>query len=115
MLNGLDYIWNFFDGKAILRVELRQHDVVAVFTKVGWVLLGPVENLPREKLSSIQFASTCLLRVDCRGTDDDLQKDLQRLWDLDSVGIRDKHTVSEAFEKDLSFKDGKLVFCKDDK
>ena len=31
---------------------------MAVSTKVGWVLSGTVENLPREKLSSIQFSST---------------------------------------------------------
>ena len=31
------------------------------------------------------------------------------MWDLDSVGIRDKDTVSEAFEKNLSFEDGKYL------
>lgn len=29
------------------------------------------------------------------------------MWDLDSVGIRDKDTVREAFEKNLSFENGK--------
>lgn len=74
---------------------------------MGWVLSGPVENLPQEKLSSIQFSSTQVLRVDSRETEDTLQTDLQRLWDLDSVGIRDGDTVHEAFEKNLSFEDGK--------
>ena len=107
LLIGSDYIWNFFDGKTIRGEESGQGGPVAVSTRVGWVLSGPVENLPREKLSSIQFASTHVLRVDCRSTDDGLQKDLQRLWDLDSVGIRDEDTVLEAFEKNLSFGDGK--------
>ena len=60
-----------------------------------------------EKLSSIQFSSTHVLRVDSRETEDTLQTDLQRLWDLDSVGIRDGDTVHAAFEKNLSFEDGK--------
>ena len=87
--------------------ETGEGGPVAVSTKVGWVLSGPVENLPQEKLSSIQFSSTHVLRVDSRETEDTLQTDLQRLWDLDSVGIRDGDTVHEAFEKNLSFEDSK--------
>ena len=82
---------------------------MAASTKIGWVLSGPVENLPREKLSSIQFSSTHVLRTESRVVDDTLQGDLDRLWDLDSVGIRDKDTVLEAFEKNLSFEDGKYL------
>ena len=107
LLIGSDYIWNFFDGKTIRGEESGQGGPVTVSTKVGWVLSGPVENLPQEKLSSIQFSSTHVLRVDSRETEDTLQKDLQRLWDLDSVGIRDRDTVHEAFEKNLSFEDGR--------
>ena len=40
---------------------------------------------------------------------DTLLEDLDRLWDLDSVGIRDKGTVLEAFEKNLSFEDRKYL------
>ena len=78
---------------------------MAVSTKFGWVLSGPVENLPRDKLSSIQFSSTHVLRTESKVVDDTLLGDLDRLWDLDSVGIRDKHTVLEALEKNLSFED----------
>ena len=76
----------------------------------GWMgVVGSVENLPREKLSSIQFSSTHVLRTESRVVDDTLQGDLDRLWDLDSVGIRDKDTVLEAFEKNLSFEDGNYL------
>lgn len=34
-------------------------------------------------------------------------EDTLKVGDLDSVGIRDKDTVREAFEKNLSFEDGK--------
>ena len=105
LLIGSDYIWNFFDGKTIGGEETGEGGPVAVSTKVGWVL--SVENLPQEKLSSIQFLSTHVLRVDSRETENTLQMDLQRLWDLDPVGIRDGDTVHKAFEKNLSFEDDK--------
>lgn len=60
---------------------------MAVSTTVGWVLSGPVGNLPKERLSSIQFQSTHVLRVDSGNSDDTLCKDFEELWDLDSIGI----------------------------
>lgn len=55
LLIGSDYIWNFFDGQTIWG---RSQVKVVHPTKGGWVLSGPVENLPREKLRSIQFCLT---------------------------------------------------------
>jgi len=52
LLIGSDYIWNFFDGQTIWG---RSQVKVVHPTKGGWVLSGPVENIPREKLRSIQF------------------------------------------------------------
>ena len=60
---------------------------VAVSTTVGWVLSCPVRNLPKERLSSIQFHSTHVMRVDSGNSDDTLYKDFEKLWDLDSIGI----------------------------
>ena len=80
---------------------------VAVSTTVGWVLSCPVGNLRKERLSSIQFQFTHVLRVDSGNTDDNtLYKDFEKLWDLDSTGIRED-TVHEAFEKNVSFEDGR--------
>ena len=101
-----DYIWDFFDGKSVWGEDSGQGGPVAVSSKVRWVLSGPVENLPRERLSSIQFSSTHVLRTESKVVDDTLQGDLDRLWDLDSAGIRDKDAVLETFEKNLSFEDG---------
>ena len=81
---------------------------MAVSTTVGWVLSGPVGNLPgKERLPSIQFQSTHVLRVDSGNSDDTLYKDFEKLWNLDSIGIREKDTVHEAFEKIVSFEDGR--------
>ena len=79
LLIGSDYIWNFFDDKAIRGKESGQGGPVAVSTKVGLVFSGLVENLPQERLSSIQFSSTHVLRIDSRETEDTLRTDLQRL------------------------------------
>ena len=107
LLIGSHYIWNFFDGKTIRGEESGQGCPVAVSTTVGWVLSGPVGNLPKERLSSIQFQSTHVLRVDSANSDDTMYKDFEKLWDLDSIGIREKNTVYEAFEKNVSFEDGR--------
>ena len=47
-----------------------------------------------------------MLRVDSRSTNT-LYEDFEKLWDLDSIGIREKDTVHEAFEKNVSFQDGR--------
>ena len=79
---------------------------VAVSTTVAWVLSDPVKNFPKERLSSIQFSPTHVLRVDS-GSNDTLHEDFEKLWELDSIGIREKDLVHTAFERNVSFKDGK--------
>ena len=76
---------------------------VAISTKVGWILSGPVEAQSREKLSSINFQSAHVLRVESKSVKDDLDK----LWDFDSVGIRERASVQEEFEQNINFKDGR--------
>ena len=87
-------------------VESVECGPVAVSTTVGWVLSGYVKNLSKERLSSIQFSSTHVLRVDSR-SNDTLYEDFEKLWDLNSIGIREKDTVLEGFEKNVSFQAGK--------
>ncbi|XP_015761462.1 PREDICTED: uncharacterized protein LOC107340611 [Acropora digitifera] len=106
LLIGSDYIWNFLNGSTIRGKESVECGPVAVSTTVGWVLPGPVKNLPKEKLSSIQFSSTHVLRVDSR-SNDTLYEHFEKLWDLDSIGIREKDTVLEAFEKNVNIQDGR--------
>ena len=103
LLIGSDYLWSFFDGKTI-RGEAG--GPVAVSTKVGWVLSGPTTNLPKERLSSIQFSSTHVLRVGA-SVSEETDRDLHRLWDFDSVGIREKESVHESFERGVRMEDGR--------
>ena len=92
LLIGSDYMWEFMEYKTV-RGEPGQP--VATSTKVGWLLSGPVEVQSREKLSSINFQSTHVLRVESES------------WDFDSVGIRERASVQEEFEQNINFKDGR--------
>ena len=65
--------------------------------------IGASEAQPREKLSSINSRSTHVLRVESESVKDDLDK----LWDFDSVGIRERASVQEEFEQNINFKDGR--------
>ena len=47
--------------------------------------------------------STHVLRVERESVKDDLDK----LWDFDSVGIRERASVQEEFEQNINFKDGR--------
>ena len=89
-------MWEFMEDKTV-RGEPGQP--VAISTKVGWLLSGPVEAQPREKLSSINSQSTRVLRVESESVKDDLDK----LWDFDSVGIRERVSVQEEFEQNVNF------------
>ena len=48
-----------------------------------------------------------MLREDTSNNKDSLYEDFEKLWDLDSIGIQEGHTVQEAFEKNIRFEDGK--------
>lgn len=103
MLIGADFMWLFFTGET--RRGENGEGPVASCTTLGWVLSGPV---PSEKkgaqLSSVNFVSTHVLKVACEPKKGcHTEELLQRLWDLDSIGIREKETVHEAFLENISF------------
>ena len=49
--------------------------------------------------------ATYLLKIDCLTPSEDHQ--LTKFWDFESIGIRDKETVTEAFEKNITFENGR--------
>ena len=100
LLIGSDYMWDFLNDETI-RGESGQP--VAISTKVGWLLSGPVEAQLKERPSSINFQSTHVLRV----ASESPKEDLDKLWDFDSVGIRERGSVQEEFEQNINFKDGR--------
>ena len=100
-------MWSFFTGGT--RQGENGQGPVASCTTLGWVLSGPV---PREKestqLSSVNYVSAHVLKVSCQTKDECFTDELlQRLWDLDSTGIREKATVHETFLENISFENGR--------
>ena len=111
VLIGCDNIAKFFTGK----MKRGEHDdsLLAQETGLGWVLSGRVPcGGQRDLESCTNFVSTHVLRV---GTEvlpvvddaDSANSLVKKLWDLESIGIREKDTVQEAFVKNITTEDGK--------
>ena len=93
VLIGADFQWQFLEGE-----QLRggPHDPVAVRTTLGWVLSGPLQG---EKLNS----SVCEVNfLQCEQSKN-LDVQVNKLWDLDSLGIRPKDDVHESLVDNIKF------------
>ena len=55
ILIGADYMWAFMESQ---RKRGEFDEPVAVLTKLGWVISGPMKMECQEKLSGINFATT---------------------------------------------------------
>ena len=96
VLIGADYLWNFQKGCTI-RGECDEP--VAVETELGWVLSGPMKGRGTcndSHFAQVNFISSSLEKQESL-------KD-QRLWDLETLGIRDtEDEVHETFKNSISF------------
>ena len=102
-LIGSDFIWSFQEG------EVRrggQKDPVAVKTSIGWVLSGPIKG---KTLNDTSLAcnvnlnlidSTSLMT---KSENLDLKVQVEKLWDLDSIGIRSDNEVHAAVIDNIFF------------
>ena len=93
----LDYYWSVVTGEIIK----ADSGPVAMYTKLGWVLSGPLDYDASANLI------TYVLRVDTGLTNKDLDQRLKSFWDLESLGIVDsEETVYEQLGSHISFYDG---------
>ena len=102
LLIGNDFYWTFFTG-GIKRVESGP---VAMESKLGWILSGPV---PREDMSSVStnVVSSHTLRVNTQletnivtsnRSDDFLVEPVKQFWELESIGVLpNEGTVHDKF------------------
>ena len=60
ILIGADQYWNIAN-REVKRGESRS---VAMNTRFGWTLSGPVENAPRSETHAANLAATHVLRID---------------------------------------------------
>ncbi|XP_015760498.1 PREDICTED: uncharacterized protein LOC107339715 [Acropora digitifera] len=60
ILVGAGQYWNIANGE----IKRGESGPVAMNTRFGWTLCGPVENAPRSETNSVNLAATHVLRID---------------------------------------------------
>jgi hypothetical protein len=103
ILIGANYYWKFVSGTTKRGGRLGP---VAVLTRLGWVLSGPV--VQKNTSCSINLNATHILRIDAEpavfSTTDYQKKQLEKLWDLETLGIRDNEFTNESkFMEEINF------------
>ena len=97
VLIGADYLWNFQKGCTI---RGKCDEPVAVETELGWVLSGPMKG--RNTCSDSHLAQVIFISSSIEKQE--RLKDVHRLWDLETLGIRDtEDEVHETFKNSISF------------
>lgn len=96
VLVGADYLWQFQKGSA---VRGKQDEPVAIETELGWVLSGPLAiECERSDSANIVTVNTVVMQER-----NSIDSQLDRLWDLDSLGIRPVNEVHEEFSDNIEF------------
>ncbi|XP_068749238.1 uncharacterized protein [Montipora capricornis] len=95
LLIGADYLWSFQRGRTI-RGEADQP--VAVETCLAWALSGPMKGVPDGSQISVSFIGQVMPRHN-----KELEEGVQKLWDLETLGIREENEVHEALKDGISF------------
>jgi hypothetical protein len=101
MLIGADHYWSLVTGRVC---GGNQPGPIALETRVGWVLSGPVEGT-HESQSFIGVTTTHVLRVEASC---DADENLKRFWELESMGINPREeSVQTRFTQEIVFKNGR--------
>ena len=97
LLCGSDYLWNFQKGEAI---RGGPGEPVAVKTTLGWVLSGQIKG---EKLLINDSVSVNFVHDALTSSRKEIESSLHKLWDLDSLGIREIDKVHEDVVDHIEF------------
>ncbi|XP_066924368.1 uncharacterized protein [Clytia hemisphaerica] len=103
MLIGADNYWRFFNDH---KVKNSKGTLVAIDTKLGYVLSGSINKNPLE--SNVLTTHVLECQYEIREPNTDLQKTLNKFWDCENVQESNdeiKSTAIENFENDISFND----------
>ena len=95
VLIGSDYLWSFQTGSTR---RGRPGEPVAVETELGWVLSGPLKMQGKDSASVAQVNF-----VAQRRDMESLERDVQKLWSFEALGINEKDKVHEEFLDSISF------------
>ena len=100
VLIGSDSLWEFQEG------ETRRGgpgEPVAVKTKLGWVLSGPLKfqgkSFDSFDNSNVNFLPQVRQDLGMAG----IERNVNRLWDLETLGIRQENEIYEAVIDDIQF------------
>ena len=105
ILVGSDQYWSLVSG----RVVRGEHGPIAIETKLGWVLSGPIPeeiqvNRQQSNLVATHVLKSAVNPVDV--TDETLDGNLRTFWELESLGIKPR-TLYEEFQEQISFKNNR--------
>ena len=96
VLIGSDYQWEFLEGE---QIRGGHHEPVAIKTSLGWVLSGQLKG----ESFSYQDSVVNFVQADDR-SDSNILQQVNKLWDLDSLGIRPENDASkESFVDEIQF------------
>ena len=99
ILIGADNYWRFFNDH---KVKNSKGTLVAIDTKLGYVLSGSIDKNPLE--SNVLTTHVLECQYEIRESTSNLQKTLNKFWDCENIPDSDeKSIVIEKFEKDISF------------
>lgn len=77
----------------------EQDEPVAVETSLGWVLSGPIKcSRGQEQKLGVFF-----VKQEAAKEDEELKNSVQKLWDFETLGIRERNEVHEALKDGIEF------------
>ena len=97
ILVGIDYLHSLQDGEMI---RGEPGEPVAIKTKLGWVLSGPLKG---KTLNSAENVNINLVIDAANGIDQPLTKEVEKMWNLESIGICEGNAVYDDFLDNVEF------------
>ena len=99
ILIGADNLWAFQSGKV---VKGKDDEPVAVDTCLGWVVSGPLKGSSENESAKVNFVS----QVENQNLNN-IGFDINKLWDLETLGVRECDDVHEALLDKIKFNGSK--------
>ncbi|XP_046841149.1 uncharacterized protein LOC124435254 [Xenia sp. Carnegie-2017] len=101
VLIGADNLWAFQQGEII---RGKDDEPVAINTCLGWVISGPLKGSSNLKNAHVNLVSQIATQ-----NADSINGDVSKLWDLETLGVRETNDVHEALLDKIEFNGSKYV------
>ena len=110
ILIGMDYLWSIMKG----RVERTGFGPRLLETELGWVISGPLSGArTRGEISAHLIRTYFIKRVTDFDSDEELGRIMHKLWDLDTLGIKETEVspVMAHFNDHVEYAQGRIRVC----